>query len=117
MPTKWMNWISIAALVVLLMSWRSTGDNLTFVAAWLVCAGALVVLLQAIHAGKYVWAAILFAVAILFNPVVPVMFSPGQFVALNIGCLGIFIASLRLRTTPKLSIASITDRTPGSESL
>ena len=116
MLTRIMKWGSIAALVVLAASWPSA-DNRTFVAAFVVCAGAFVVLVQATQARKYVWAAVFFAVCLLFNPIAPVSVSRISFLLLDLACLGMFVASLSLLTKPRLSIASITDRTPGSESL
>ncbi len=115
---KIMKWSSIAALLVLAILWRSSADNRTFAAAFVVWAGAAVVLVQATQAHKYVWAAVFFAVCLLFNPIVPVLASRNSFLLLDLACLGIFMGSLSvLKTKPRLSIASITDRTPGSESL
>ncbi len=119
MLPKIMKLSSIAALLVLLaILWRSSADNRTFVAAFVVWAGAVVVLVQATQAHKHVWAAVFFAVCLFFNPIVPVLTSRNSFLSVDLACVGIFIASLSvLKTKRRLSIASITDRTPGSESL
>jgi hypothetical protein len=116
MLTKIMKWGSIAALLVLATAWPAA-DKRTFVAALVVWAGAFVVLVQATQAHKYAWAAVFLAVCLLFNPVVPVSVSRISFLLLDLACLGMFVASLSMLTKPRLSIASITDRTPGSESL
>ena len=59
------------------------------------------------------------AVAVFFNPIQPVAFSPGVSLVVNAITLVLFMVSLGrgLKTKPRLSIASIADRTPGSESL
>jgi len=58
------------------------------------------------------------AIACVFNPVRPVAVSPSVFLFLDALTLVLFMVSLRaLGTQPRMSIASITDRTPGSESL
>ena len=58
MPAKIMKWVSIVALLLLLaMLWRSPSDYRTVLAAFVVWAGAIVVFVQAVGAGNYVWAA------------------------------------------------------------
>jgi hypothetical protein len=55
---------------------------------------------------------------VLFNPVFPIMLPPTTFVMLELVSLVLFAASLAaLKRIPRQSIASITDRTPGSQSL
>jgi hypothetical protein len=50
--------------------------------------------------------------------VVPVVLSRNVFLALDLACVLAFLLSLAaLRRQPMLSIPSITNRTPGSESL
>jgi hypothetical protein len=57
MPARIMKWVSIAALLLLLaMLWRSSSsDYRTVLAAFVVWAGAIVVLVQAVGTGNYVW--------------------------------------------------------------
>ena len=119
MLTKIMKWSSIAALLVLAAaSWRSSADYRTVLAGLVVCAGAIVVLVQSVGAGKYIWAAAFLAVSVLFNPALPISFPRNTFVMLDLVCLVLFAVSLAaLKSTSRLSIPSITDRTPGSESL
>ena len=110
--------ISIGALLLAAMSWRSAADY----QLWLDLAifmGALVVAQQAARAGHYLWMAAFAAIALLFNPVAPVPRPTGALYLLMIFiCLTPFAISLAaLKTAPLLSMPSITGRTPGSESL
>lgn len=118
MFTKLMKWLSIATLL-LAMFWRfSVGYQILL--QFLVCASAVMVMLQAAVARKYFWALVFVAVAVLFNPVLPVALSGKAFPLVNLSCLAMFAVSLGVLKTqrkPRLSIPSITDRTPGSESL
>jgi hypothetical protein len=68
--------------------------------------------------GKYLWATAFLAVGVLFNPVLPIVLPRNTFVTLELVSLVLFAVSLAaLKRTPRPSIASITDPTPGSESL
>jgi hypothetical protein len=119
MSTKIMKWASIAALVILAaLNSRSLADYRTVLAALVVFAGAIVVLVQSTSRGKYLWAMAFLAVGVLFNPVLPIMLPRNTFVMLELVSLVLFAVSLAaLNRTPRLSIVSITDRTPGSQSL
>jgi signal transduction histidine kinase len=110
-------WLAIAALLTLTVLWRSS-DSRTLIAGLLVCAAAVVAMVQATRVRKYGWILPFFAITVLFNPLVPMVFSRTAFLALYLGCLVTFLLSLRMALpAPRLSMASITDRTPGSESL
>lgn len=116
MLTKMMKWFSVTALILglLLRSSASYRMALEFV----VCVSALLVVAQALRLGKYFWAAGFVGIAVLFNPVVPVALSRNTFLWLDSICIVTFLVSLAvLKGRPILSIPSITDRTPGSESL
>ncbi len=57
-------------------------------------------------------------ITLLFNPLVIVTLSRPVYLASYLLCLIAFLLFLRMTApAPRLSIASITDRTPGSESL
>jgi len=113
---KLMKWIAIAALLLALF-WHPFAENRTLL-QFAILAGAVVVAAQAFRAGRYLWVGMFLAVVGLFNPIRPVPLSPSMFLFLDAITLVLFMVSLRgLETKPKLSIASITDRTPGSESL
>ena len=116
MLTKIMKWIAIAALLLALF-WHPFAQNRQLL-QFVVLAGAVAVLVQAVRAGKHMWIGLFVAVACVFNPILPISFSPSLFIILDALTLVLFMVSLRgLDTKPRLSIASITDRTPGSESL
>ena len=84
----------------------------------LICVGAVTVATQAVARTKYLWAAGFVAIAVLFNPVVPIVLSRNAFLGLDLACILAFLLSLAaMKKQPILSIPSITNRTPGSESL
>jgi hypothetical protein len=118
MLAKIMKWVSIAALHLAAMFWRSAA-NYQLLLASTVCMGAIVVVRQAVQAQKYFWAAGFVAIALLFNPIVLVFTTSGNlFLLMVLVCIVTFAISLAaLKTPPLLSIPSITDRNPGSESL
>jgi hypothetical protein len=118
MLAKIMKWVSIAALLVAAMFWRSA-TNYQLVLDFVVCLGAVVVVMQAVGAKKYRWAAGFVAIALLFNPAVPVLRLSGALsLLLVLVCIALFAISLvTLKTQALLSIPSITGRNPGSQSL
>ena len=116
MFTNIMKWVSIIALFLAVL-WRSAADYRTIL-QFVVCAGATFVVLQAARSGKYFWAAAFSGIAALFNPIVPVELSRRMFLWLDFTCLAMYLVSLALlKTRTRLSIASINDPTPQSESL
>jgi hypothetical protein len=116
MLTKIMKWIAMAALLVALF-WHPFAENRRLLQL-AVLGGAIAVLVQAVRARNYVWLGLFVAIAWIFNPIRPVVVSPSIFLLVDMLTLLLFMVSLRaLRTRTRLSIASITDRTPGSESL
>lgn len=120
MLTNGMKWLSVAAILflLLLLPRISYAGYPTMVAALTVWAGAVVVMVQAARSGRYVWMSLFLLVAVIFNPALPVMLSRSAFLVLDLGTLAMFGLSLvLLQSAPRLSIASITDRTPGSLSL
>jgi hypothetical protein len=115
--TKIMKLVSIAALVLAAFFWRSS-VNFQTVVQFLVCGAAILVLVQAARAGKYWWMAAFLVVAALFNPVAPVPFAGSIFLWVDLLCVSMFLASTAyLQTSPRLTIASVTNPGPGSESL
>ena len=116
MLTKIMKWVSIAALLLAVLRLPIGGYQVLFEVV--VCLSGLLVATQAVRAGKYLWATGFVAIAVLFNPVVPLALARRTFLWLDVVCLMTFLISLAaLKTRAKLSIPSITGRTPGSESL
>jgi hypothetical protein len=116
MFTKIMKWTCIAALLLAAI-WRlSEGSQIMLES--LICVGALLVTVQAARRSKYLWGAGFTAVAVLFNPIIPLALSRRVFFWLDLVCIAAFLGSLvALKTRPLLSIPSITGRTPRSESL
>jgi hypothetical protein len=118
MYTKVMKWVSITALLLAVAFWNSAA-NYQLELNLVVSVAAAVVLIQAVQAKKYRWAAGFLAIALLFNPVVPIFRLAGA-VGLSLVVLSLapFAISLfALRPSPLMSIPSITDRNPGSQSL
>lgn len=108
-----------AAIVTLLagMFWQPA-PNLRSYLDFVVAAGAVFALVQAINLRKYWWVAGFSAVIFLFNPIRPIAFSFATAVAMQIVTAAIFAVSLQmLRTSPRLTIASITEANPRTESL
>ncbi len=116
MLTKVIKWSAIAALAGGALS-RSLPD-FRLMLLFVVAAAAAIVLTQAATMRRYVWMTLFLAVACLFNPVFPVPFSNYISGLVSTFAVLLFFFSLELlKPTPRLSIASITDRMPGSESL
>jgi hypothetical protein len=117
MIAKLIKWIAIAALFLALL-WQPFAQN-RILLQYVVWAGAIVVVAQAVRAHKYVWIGLFLAVAGLFNPIRPVALAANVFLVLDAITMVLFMVSpgRGLEMKPRLSIASITDRTPGSESL
>jgi hypothetical protein len=93
-----MKWVSIVALLLALVFWKSAADyqlelNL------LVSVAAAVVLVQAYQGKKYRWAACFLMIALLFNPAVPVFRLAGgvglALVLLSIAPFAISLIALR----------------------
>lgn len=117
MLTQIMKCLAAVALIVAVFSWHASAD-IRVAVQFVVCVGAGLVFVQAISEKKRLWAAGFFGVVILFNPVAPFALSRGIFLWLDAVCLAMFLSSLAfLRSSPRLSVASITDPGPGNESL
>lgn len=118
MLAKIMKVVCIVALILTALLWR-------FVAAYqlpldlILCVGSLVVLLQAVRAGEYLWAGGFLIIAVAFNPVVVLLRPSGDFsLTVVLLCIPAFaMALIALKTPLLLSMPSITDRNPGSRSL
>lgn len=109
---------SIAALL-LAMFFGNSAAIYQVALTLVVTMGAVLVLIQAFQARKYWWAAGFFAVAILFNPALPAVRISGAIgsllVVLAIAPFAVSLVALKPRRL--MSIPSITDRNPGSQSL
>jgi hypothetical protein len=115
MLTKVIKWGAIAALIGIALSrcLPDVGLPLQFV----VTAAVIVFTLSATMQ-RYVWMTLFLIVACLFNPVFPVPFSNYiSSLATTFAVILFFLSLELLKPKPRLSIASITDRMPGSNSL
>ena len=114
--TKVIKWSAIAALITGALL-RSASDYV-LLSQFVVVASALVVLTQAATMRRYIWMSLFLVVAALFNPVISIPFSNYVFGIVSCFALLLFFFSLELlKPHPRLSIASIADRLPGSKSL
>ena len=118
MLTNAMKYVSIVILVLAAALWGYT-PVYERVLGFIVATGAVLVAIQATRARRYRWVATFYAVAIAFNPIVPLGAFSGTFgFALIIAAFVLFAFSTRTLTTqPLMSMPSITDRNPGSRSL
>jgi hypothetical protein len=115
--TTIMKWTSLVALIGALFFWRPAGGY-AIMLQFVVCLSAILIAVQAARSGKKLWAFAFAGLAVLFNPVVTVPVAQSVFVWLNMLCVAMFLASVKfLKTAPKLSMPSITDAGPRSQSL
>lgn len=118
MHTNVMKWVTAVALPGAVLLRPSMGDQILL--PFVVSASAIMVMVLAGLAGRYVVAAAFTLIAVLFNPVVPVALLSQWFLWMYMSALAIFgicLTLLKLQMRPRLSMPSITDRTPGSVSL
>ena len=116
MLTKILKCCSVIALLAVVVLRPSAGYALA--TQFLVCAAAIMAAVESFQTRKPALAIGLMLVAIAFNPVFPLRMPQLLFLGTATVALGIFMLSIvTFRSRPRLSMASITDRTPGSESL
>jgi hypothetical protein len=109
---------SVLSVMSLLFLPFVTSGNYALGVKFLVCAAAVLVAVQATRRGALLWVLPFILVAVAFNPVSPVGISATQAFWMHLVVMAMFsVYVVRLKTVPRMSIASITDRTPGSESL
>jgi hypothetical protein len=83
-----------------------------------VCIAALFVFGQALDANKFIWAVGFLAIALIYNPVVPIRFSGRISLWLDwMGLMTFLISLVALKRRPKLTLVSVTNQSPRSESL
>lgn len=118
MHARVMSWVCIATLLLTVLFWKY-GGNSRLEVDLVVCIAAGLVVAQALQAKKYRWAAGFLGIALIFNPLVPVFRLAGS-TGLDIVVFSIVpfvMALVELRPGPLMSMPSITDRNPGSQSL
>ena len=107
---------AIAALLVSVAS--SESPSYRVLLAFIVTVGAIAVLTQATRTKNPAWVVLFTAAAILLNPTFTGALRNSVYLWTDLACLMAFSAALlSLKNQPVLSMASITDRTPGSESV
>ena len=90
-------WISLAGLLAVAGFWSHLAPY-DVVVRFIVAAGAIVVMLHALHAGHYAFAAVFAALALLYNPLAPVFSLSGDWQrALVVASAAPFVASLASR--------------------
>jgi len=118
MRTRLVKWLCILLLLVAFALWRSI-TTYELPLRLVVCAGAAVVAIQAFRAARPRWSTLFLVIAFLFNPAIwlfPLAGGLGQSAIML--AAGVFALSLTaLKSQALLSMPSITDRNPGSESL
>jgi hypothetical protein len=116
--TRLMKFVSIVTLVLAAVIWNDVPPY-ERVFGFVVALGAVLAGVQAARAMKYRWAVAFYVVAIVFNPFLPTgAFSGGGAFAIVAASIGLFAGSLYvLKTQPLMSVPSITDRNPDSQSL
>jgi hypothetical protein len=115
MFTKFMKWISVAGLF-LGVFWGS--ENYRLVLELVVCVSAIMIFLQALKARRYSWVIVFTAIALLFNPVHPIVFSSATFHWVESISAAVFFVSLAaLRSKKRLSLQSITNPVRSTQAL
>jgi len=126
MLTAIMKWVSIAVLLLGLFEnlpvgsqeWSVRNGGYLELFNMLVCLSALLVVAEGFRRRKYFWASGFVAIAVLFNPIVPVTLSRQMFLGLDSVCILTFLVSLALsKRRPVLTVPSITNGRPQIESL
>ena len=116
MLTTLMKYLAIVTLLAGIFWIQS--PNLRSYLDFVIVAGAAFVFVQAINLHKYWWTAAFVAIVCLFNPVWPINFSFETRVGLQIVTAAVFAVSLQLlKTSPRLTIASITETNARTKSL
>jgi hypothetical protein len=118
MRTRLVKWLCIAALFVAFVLWQWIASY-EFLLKVFVSLGAGIVAVQAFHSGRNRWTMCFISIALLFNPAIPILplaNTLGLF-AIVLTAAAFAVSLTKLKSQPLLSIPSITDRNPGSESL
>jgi Family of unknown function (DUF6804) len=116
MLTTIMKYAAILALLIGIF-WHAPA-NLRSCLDFIISGAAVFVLVQAFNLRKYVWTAVFLAIACIFNPVYFFGFSFGVLIGLQVMSAALFAVSLQMvRSGPRMTIDSITEANPRTESL
>ena len=118
MRTRLVKWLCIAALFVAFVLWQWIASY-EFLLKGFVSLGAGIVAVQAFHSGRNRWTIGFISIALLFNPAIPILPLANRLglLAIVLTAAAFAVSLTKLKSQPLLSIPSITDRNPGSESL
>jgi hypothetical protein len=114
--TKIMKWVSISMLSLAVLQLRVASHPILL--ELVVCVSGLLIAAQAIRVGRYSWGVGFLAIAVLFNPVIPIA-SAGRDVLWidGVGLAAFLAAAVAFKTRPALTVLSITSHLPRRESL
>jgi hypothetical protein len=117
MSTRSVGWVQLATILLLIAFLFSSPDYATLLQA-AVCTAACA---AAFHSGqqhRYVLATVFAGIALLFNPVVPIMLSSGAFLWACWASLAMFLCGLvLLKQRERVPFSSIADAIKRSESV
>jgi len=111
-----MKWVSLVMLCLALLQFP-IASNQVFLAI-VVCASSLLLVVQAVRTGKYPWAIGFLAIAVLFNPFLPIARSGRDVLWVNgLGLAAFLTAAIALEAGPRLTVPSITSVSARRKSL
>ena len=117
MSSRTVGWIQLATLLLLIAFWCSSPDYKILLQVT-VCTAACV---AAFHSGehhRYILATVFAGMALLFNPVVPIMFSSGAFLWVGWASIAMFLCALvLLKHHERVPFSSIADAIKRDESV
>lgn len=106
MSIRLMSSFSVVALVFASLWAMSAGFAILL--QFLVCTAAVLVVIQAVRRGSYRWAAPFGAIALLYNPVTPVVLGRSGLLWLNVLSMSAFAVALYLwQPAPRLAALSL----------
>lgn len=99
--------VSLTALILACLLWRSTGD-LRIGLQFVVCLGAVLILIEAVRASRYIWASGFLVMAVVFNPVLPLRLSAPTLLTINVLSIAAFLLAMRyIKRAPREQTISI----------
>lgn len=118
MRTRLVKWLCVVVLFAAFILWRWIGDY-EFPLRLAICSGAAVVAVQAFRSARHRWTWCFISIALLFNPAISVFPLADRLgmLAIVLAATAFAISLTTLKSQALLSMPSITDRNPGSESL
>lgn len=117
MSARTVGWVKFAVLLLLIAFWCSSPDYETLLLV-VVCAAACAVAYRANEKHRYAMATAYGGMALLFNPVAPVMLSSGAFLWACWASIAMFLCGLVLsKHRERVPFSSIADAIKRSESV